>query len=300
MKPVPFTYLRAGSVAEACRWLEEDPETRVIAGGQTLMPMLSMRLARPTRVVDICRIPELRGIRLEEDAVVIGATTRQHEIASSTQVAAELPLLAMAMPWVGHAPTRRQGTIGGSIANADPAAEIALVAVTLRAELEITEADGRTSRRPAGSFFLGPMMTAMPATGLLTAVRFPRRRDRTGVGAGFHETSNRRSDYALAAAAAELTMDPAGRCTALAVGIGGASEIPSLLDLPGLVGSTLADMDAVAAALTPAVMALPLLSDAATSAAYRGRIAVAIALRAIASARRQALGQPGEEASAWN
>ena len=300
MKPVPFTYLRAGSVAEACRWLQEDPETRILAGGQTLMPMLAMRLARPTRVVDICRIPELRGIRVEDDSVVIGATTRQHEVASSATVAAELPLLAMAMPWVGHAPTRRQGTIGGSIANADPAAEIALVAVTLRAELEIAEADGRTSRLLADAFFLGPMVTSMPATGLLTAVRFPRRSDRTGMGVAFTETSNRRSDYALAAAAVELTLDPAGRCAALAVGIGGASEVPALLELPGLLGSGLDPAD-LEAALTPAVAALPLLEDAGASAAYRGRIAVAIAVRTILDARRQALAQPaGKGPMPWN
>ena len=299
MKPVPFTYLRAVSVAEACRWLEEDPDTRIIAGGQTLMPMLAMRLARPSRVVDICRIPELRGIRLEDDAVVIGATTRQHEIAASAVVAAELPLLALAMPWVGHAPTRRQGTIGGSIANADPAAEMALVAVTLGAELEIAEADGTTSRHPAASFFLGPMVTAMPATGVLTAIRFPRRRDRAGVGVAFEETSNRRSDYALAAAAVELALDRDGRCAAIAVGIGGASEIPALLDLPALRGGTLA-MPEVEAALRPAVAALPLLEDAATSAAYRGRIAVAIATRTVEAARLQAVASRGQGASQWN
>ncbi|MBV9236056.1 MAG: FAD binding domain-containing protein, partial [Xanthobacteraceae bacterium] len=130
MKPAPFDYVRPASIDEACAALAVE-ESVVIAGGQTLIPILAMRLARPARLVDIARIPGLAGIREEGDAVVIGATTRQVEAERSAVIAARVPLLARALPFVGHAPTRNRGTLGGSVANADPAAEIPLVLVTL-------------------------------------------------------------------------------------------------------------------------------------------------------------------------
>lgn len=295
MKPVPFTYHRAGSVAEACALLADDPESRLIAGGQTLMPMLAMRLARPTRVIDISRIPDLIGITLEESAVVIGAATRQHMAEESPIIDAELPLLGRALPWIGHAATRRMGTIGGSIANADPAAEIALVAVTLGAELVIGDADGSVRQMPVSEFILAPMVTALPPTAMIVAVRFPRRARRERTGVGFFEMSNRRSDYALASAAVELMLDAEGRCLDIAVGIGGAAEIPSRLNLTGLHGRALAKAE-LTAALTEAVATLPLLSDHSASAAYRGRIAVAVALRAIELAQNEAAGST----QTWN
>ena len=124
-------------------------DARIIAGGQTLVPLMAMRLARPKRLVDIARIPELAFVREDGDAVAIGATTRQCVVERDPIVRAKLPLLAKVMPFVGHAPTRARGTIGGSLANADPAAEIALVAVTLGATLTYREgADDQRDRRP--------------------------------------------------------------------------------------------------------------------------------------------------------
>ena len=172
MKPVAFDYARPASVREACALLAQDDNARVLAGGQTLIPMLAMRLARPSRLVDIARIPELCGIRDEGDHVAIGAATRQAMAERDAIVARKLPLLAKALPWVGHAPTRNRGTIGGSIVNGDPAAEIALVAVTLEATLVVQTLE-ETSELPAGGFHLGPMITALPEGGILTAVRFP-------------------------------------------------------------------------------------------------------------------------------
>src|ERR1700712_2475183 len=135
MKSAPFEYVRPDSLAEACALLAEDEDARVIAGGQTLVPMLAMRLARPAKLVDILRLPELVGIREEVGAVVVGATTRQASAERDPIIKASLPLLAQVLPWVGHPPTRNRGTIGGSIANADPSAEIPLAAVTLGAEV---------------------------------------------------------------------------------------------------------------------------------------------------------------------
>src|SRR5215831_14805873 len=172
MKPAPFAYLRPGSLAEVCEILGADEDARIIAGGQTLIPMLAMRLARPTKLVDIVRLKELGGIRSEDGALVIGAVTRQVEVERSELARASLPLLRKALPFVGHAPTRNRGTVGGSIANADPAAEIPLVLVTLAGTLVLRDAAG-IHMIAADDFFLGPMMTAIPAAAVLTELRFP-------------------------------------------------------------------------------------------------------------------------------
>ena len=130
MKAATFEYSRVAGIDEACAMLAADENARVIAGGQTLVPMMAMRLARPTRLIDINRIAALSYIRAEGDEVLIGATTRQCLIERDALVAAKLPLLARAIPFVGHAATRARGTVGGSLANADPAAELPLIAVT--------------------------------------------------------------------------------------------------------------------------------------------------------------------------
>src|SRR4051794_30270697 len=133
MKPAPFEYSRPADIDEACAMLAADDGARVIAGGQTLVPLMAMRLARPTRLIDIARIPGLAYIRDEGEHVAIGATTRQCVVESDAVVRAKVPLLAKVMPFVGHTATRARGTVGGSIVNGDAAAEIVLVAVTLGA-----------------------------------------------------------------------------------------------------------------------------------------------------------------------
>jgi CO/xanthine dehydrogenase FAD-binding subunit len=135
MKPAPFDYSRPASIDEACALLAADDGARLIAGGQTLVPLMAMRLARPTRLIDIARISELAYVRDAGGFIEIGATTRQCDVERDAIVAAKVPMLAAVMPWIGHAATRARGTVGGSLANADPAAEIGLVAVTLGATL---------------------------------------------------------------------------------------------------------------------------------------------------------------------
>src|SRR5215207_881284 len=131
MKAAAFEYSRPGDVDEACALLAAEDGARVIAGGQTLVPLMAMRLSRPTRLVDIGRIAELSFVRDEGASVAIGATTRQCAVERDPLIAGRVPLLARVMPSVGHAAIRARGTIGGSLANADPAAEIPLVAVAL-------------------------------------------------------------------------------------------------------------------------------------------------------------------------
>src|ERR1700744_4357208 len=172
MKPAPFEYARPDSLAEVCEILAADEDARIIAGGQTLIPMLAMRLARPTKLVDILRLQELKGIRSEDDALVICAVNRQVEVERSEEVHRRLPLLIKALPWVSHPPTRNRGTVGGSISNADPSAEIPLVAVTLGAEIMLATPDGPTSM-PADDFFIGPMLTTIGMGECVSAIRFP-------------------------------------------------------------------------------------------------------------------------------
>ena len=133
MKAAPFEYSRVADIDEACAMLAADENARVVAGGQTLVPMMAMRLARPTRLIDINRIAALSYMRAEGDTIAIGATTRQCLVERDKLVATKLPLLARAIPFIGHAATRARGTVGGSLANADPAAELPLIAITLDA-----------------------------------------------------------------------------------------------------------------------------------------------------------------------
>ena len=289
MKPVNFDYVRPSSLKEALTLLAADPDARLIAGGQSLIPMLAMRLSRPTKLIDILRVPGLSGIRETPAGIEIGATTRHVEVETSAVVAKHLPLLAKAMPWVGHPPIRARGTIGGSLAHGDPAAEVALVAVTLGAEIVFADADGERTL-PIADFYLAPTLTALPAAACLTAVRFPRAP--TGRrGTAFHEVSARRSDFAIVSAAAQVVVDDDGQCTSLNVGVGGAGDVP--LRLAGvaeaLVGGKLSDR-AIGEAAWASVADLETTADLHASAEYRKRVAGVLAERAIRDARDEALG----------
>ena len=288
MKPAPFEYVRPQSLAAVCELLANDEDARVIAGGQTLVPMLAMRLARPARLIDIARLPELSGIREDNGAIVIGATTRQVIAERSELVRRSLPLLTAALPWVGHPPTRNRGTVGGSIANADPSAEIPLVAVTLGAEIEITSTDGVTTM-PADDFFIGPMLTVIGQGECVSAVRFPVWTHKN-VGVGFHEISARRSDFAFVSAAAQVALDDDGKCVELALGVGGASERPLPIDVAPLIGSKL-EQSRVTEAVEAATASLETMDDLHASAAYRRRVAATLCARALLDARDNAGGR---------
>jgi CO/xanthine dehydrogenase FAD-binding subunit len=289
MKPAPFEYIRPGTLDEACALIAADEDARLIAGGQTLVPMLAMRLARPARIIDIARLPELSGIRDDGKAIVIGAATRQRQAEQNALVAGKLPLLALALPWVGHPPTRTRGTVGGSIANADPSAEIPLVAVTLGAEMTTREGEDET-RIAADDFFIGAMVTAVPPTGCVTEVRFPIWSEGR-IGVGFHEISARRSDFAFVSAAAQVALDEDGKCLACVLGVGGVGDRPVRFEqaCSALVGTGLSDAE-IQEAVRDEAAALDATSDLHASADYRRRAAAALAERALADARDQAKG----------
>jgi CO/xanthine dehydrogenase FAD-binding subunit len=285
MKPAPFDYVRPDTLAEACGILASDDDARIIAGGQTLIPMLAMRLARPAKLVDILRLKELHGIRAERDAITIGAVTRQVEVERSEIVRRSLPLLMKALPWVGHPPTRNRGTVGGSIANADPSAEIPLVAVTLGAEIEIANPSDRM-RMPADEFFIGPMLTSVMPGDCVCAVHFPVWTHRK-IGTGFHEVSARQSDFAFVAAAAQVALDEAGRCIDATLGLGGVGDRAIRIDVTPLIGENLTGA-AIVDLLRAATRDLEASSDLHATADYRRRVAAVLGARALEDAFAEA------------
>ena len=288
MKQAPFEYSRARSLDEACALLRREEGARLIAGGQTLVPFMAMRLARPTRLIDIARLPELAYVRDGRDAIEIGATTRQCVVESDPLVRAKLPLLAKALPFVGHGATRARGTIGGSLANADPAAEIALVAVTLGATLLWRDGD-QTQQAKAEDFFLGPMLTAMSTTGCLTGISFPVWAERR-VGVGFHEINARQSDFAFVSAAAQVAIGADGAITRAAVGLGAVAGTP--LRLAGVERDLIGAREPeIRQSLRQALTTIEPMSDLHASADYRRRVAVTLGVRAIADAYRAAMGR---------
>ncbi|HEY2756825.1 MAG TPA: FAD binding domain-containing protein [Pseudolabrys sp.] len=239
MKPARFDYIRAADIAEAHAALaEHGKDARVIAGGQTLLPMLSMRLVRPKALIDIMHLPELRKIAAGGNAIRIGAGVRQAELLAWPQVGDDLPLLKAALPWVGHAQTRSRGTVCGSVAHADPSAEIPLALLALDGAVELSTRRGRR-RVTASDFFVGMMSTDRADNELIEAVVVPKRK--IGHGYAFQEFGRRHGDFAIVACAAVVS----DKTTRLAVG--GVADRPTLRQFDDLDGSALDDaLDAFA------------------------------------------------------
>jgi CO/xanthine dehydrogenase FAD-binding subunit len=291
MKAAEFDYARAGSIDEVCRLLDgARGEGKIIAGGQTLVPLLVMRLARPALVIDINGIEALKGIMFEDAAVSIAAGTRQADALEDPTLKRRLPLLVKGLGMVGHPQTRNRGTIGGSLANADPAAEIGLVARTLDAAITARSSQGERVI-DADEFFQGAMTTALSSEECLTRVRFPTWAGVGRIGTGFEEMSIRRSDFALVAVACQLALDSAGVCRRIALGIGGAQAAPFRAPPleQNLTGTKLSesDIDKATSALLGAIT--DPIGDGHASADYRRRVAVSLAARVIATARDEAL-----------
>jgi CO/xanthine dehydrogenase FAD-binding subunit len=285
LKAAPFEYERASTLAHACALLaQHGADAKLIAGGQSLVPMMAMRLTRPALLIDLNDAAELQKIAAHGDHVCIGATVRQARLAREPLLLAQLPLLVKALKWVGHAQTRNRGTPGGSIVHADPSAEIPLVACTLAADLRIVSRD-EESWTPAADFFLAPMVTAIAPEQCLAEIRFPVWRE-ARVGCAFHEVSIRHGDFALVSACAQIALDEQGNCTRAAIGVGGAGPVPQALAeaAQSLIG-TRVDEAAIMAAATAAADALDADGDLHASAAYRKHLAQVLVARALREAR---------------
>ena len=201
MKPAPFTYHRATSAREAVDMLAAaGEEGSVLAGGQSLVPLMNFRVAQPAHLVDINYVDELDYIRVDDGAVAIGARTRQTTLERSADVARAAPLLREAIGWVAHPPVRHRGTVVGSIVHADPAAELPACLLALDGEV-VLQGPGGERRVPAREFFTGPLMTAKQTGELATEVRVPVTPSGNGGGHALVEFSRRHADFAVAGAA---------------------------------------------------------------------------------------------------
>lgn len=233
MKPAPFDYVRAETVEEAASVLHErGAEARILAGGQTLVPMLSMRLAKPAILIDIMRVPSLSTIAAEKEAIVIPAGVRQQATLARPALRDEVPLLAAALPWVGHFQTRARGTICGSVAHADPSAEIPLCLVALGGEIRL-----RSKRKSRGvtadAFFTGMMATDKGDEEFIESVAFPKRRPAAGY--AFAEVGRRHGDFAIVACAAVVDAQR------MRLAVAGVADRPTARDFPALDGAALDD-----------------------------------------------------------
>jgi len=265
VKPVAFDYHRPQTVSEAVALLaEQREEAAVLAGGMTLGPMLSLRMVRPRAVIDISRIQALQTISLSSDVVATGAGLVQNDALGSNLIARELPLLALALPWVGHFQTRNRGTLGGSVAHADPSAEIPLCLVVSGGTV-VLQSRRRERRVLAREFFVGALMTQRQPDEMVTALEWPRAAP--DAGHAFAEIAQRHGDFAIAAAACSVRLGRDDRIEELSLGVGGVESRPVLIDATRFIGRPAGDVAAglsahAAASVTP-------MEDHSASADYR-------------------------------
>jgi CO/xanthine dehydrogenase FAD-binding subunit len=293
VKPPPFRYERPASLDEALAILGDGgQDARILAGGQSLVPMLNMRLAAPEVVVDVNRLPGLAGIGRDGDQLVVGALTRQRVLERSPETAV-CPLLAQCLPLVGHTATRSRGTVGGSIAHADPAAELPLVLLASGGEVEVAGPAGRR-RVPATELFAGFLSTTLGPGEMIVACRFGSAAG-DGQGSGFAEAALRYGDFAYAAAAATVTM-AAGRVTGARVAVGAAADRPLLLeDAAAVLRDTRGDAPARQEAAAAARRAVEPSGSLHAPADYQRHMTGVMVARALATAVDQATSSRGGE-----
>jgi CO/xanthine dehydrogenase FAD-binding subunit len=285
MKPPPFEYLRPTDVEGVLAALAQDSgETKILAGGQSLVPMMNLRIVAPKRLVDINRVPGLDRIGIDGDRLMIGALARHTDVLASPIVGQYAPLVIAAYRHVAHRPIRNRGTIGGNLAHADPASELPAVMLALDAEIVLHSRNGER-RVPAERFFLGIFETTARADELLTAIRIP-----LASGSrrwGFEEISQRQGDFALVAVAATFNVD-GGRCADTRLGYAGVADhaVRIAVAEAALDGASPheAAFEGVAA---KAAKAVDPPEDVHTDAAYRRDLVCALTRRALSAAARR-------------
>jgi aerobic carbon-monoxide dehydrogenase medium subunit len=282
MKLPPFEYACPTTLAEAVALLaSQNGEAKAIAGGQSLVPMLAFRVAAPTLLVDLRKLG-LNRITIAPDGVRLGAMVRWRDIEDDARLATAHPLLKAAVAHVAHYQVRNRGTVGGSLAHADPAAEMPGIAVTCEAEIAVKGASGERTIR-AADFFLGPLMTALASDEIIVEVRLPawpaRRRW------GFQEFARRRGDFAMAAAAVFYDEDESGKAANAHVGVVGVGDIPQRLPAAeAALNGRAVDAATIAQAEAAAAGSVDPQDDIHASAAYRRALAGTMVERALKSA----------------
>ena len=288
MKPAPFEYHAPETTADAANLLAElGDEAKVLAGGQSLVPMLALRLAVFEHLVDIGRIAELQGIERRDDALWVGAGTTQAGIETSAEVASAVPLLTKVTPLIGHFQIRNRGTVGGSIAHADPAAEYPAVALALDATVEVVSAKGGRAIR-ARDFFDGLWTTTMEPDEILAGVSFPIWSGRCGF--AVEEFARRHGDFAIAGAVVGVELDGSDRIRRCAIGLIGLGSSPERAEAAEteLTGRPIADVDPedLGRLAMSGLESVP--ADLHGSAQFRTRVGAAMVTRAWRTASAEA------------
>jgi carbon-monoxide dehydrogenase medium subunit len=288
MKPAPFDYHRPDSVAEAAQMLTEyGDDGKLLGGGQSLVPMLAMRLAYFDNLIDISRLQEMKGIEVRDDEVRIGGGTTHAAVGADEGVRSAVPLLTRATPLIGHFQIRSRGTIGGSIAHADPAAEYSAVALALDATMETVSTSGGREIA-AGEFFAGVWETAMEPDEILVGVRFPVWSGRCGF--AVEEFARRHGDFAIAGAVAAVELDDDNRVRRSGIGLLGLSATPRRASAAeaAIAGRPVGDVTAeeIGELAMSGLDDIP--ADLQGSADYRRRVGAAMAAQAWRAAVKEA------------
>jgi carbon-monoxide dehydrogenase medium subunit len=286
VKPAPFEYVRPGSLPEALDALARHaPAGRILAGGQSLVPMMNLRLARPAVLIDINRVPGLADIRVDGGELVIGALARHAALLASELVAKHCPLMVEAYRCVAHGPIRNRGTLGGNISHADPASEMPAVLAACEARIGVRSAKGARTI-PATEFFIGALTTVLAEGEMVTEVRIPVAKP--GQGAAWRETANRQGDFAMVGVGAVVTV-AGGKCTHAGVAVAG-MERPGVR-LPAveeqLVGTALDDAAITAAARIASEVVRPS-STYHADPLYKRELVETLTARALAAVRERA------------
>jgi carbon-monoxide dehydrogenase medium subunit len=283
MKLPPFQYAAPTTLKDAVALLAaHGGDAKAIAGGQSLVPMLAFRVASPALLVDLRKVPDLDRITISDDGIRLGAMVRWRDIEGDLRLETAHPLLKAAVAHVAHYQVRNRGTVGGSLAHADPAAELPGIAVTCEAEIAVTGASGARVIR-AADFFLGPLMTALAADEIIVEVRLPAwpRRRRWG----FQEFARRRGDFAMAGAALYYDEDATGKAANAHVGVIGVGDVPQRLsEVEAVLNGRVIDETTIAQAEKAAAASVNPADDIHASAAYRRALTGTMVERALKSA----------------
>jgi carbon-monoxide dehydrogenase medium subunit len=282
MKPAPFNYQAPATLREAIDLLASDPEATVIAGGQSLMPVLALRLAAPSMLVDLRRVPGFGNIAVGESGVRLGARVRWRDIEDDQRLRVAHPLLREAIAHVAHYQVRNRGTVGGSLAHADPAAELPGIAVTCDAEITLVGAAG-TRTIPAGEFFTGPLSTLRRRDEIITKLKLPFwPADRRWA---FREFAQRQGDFALAGIALFYDEDKDGRVRDAHVGVIGACNRPQrLTEVETMLNGHPIDDELIRQAAATAAQTVDPPEDLHAGAAYRRALVATLVERGLRAA----------------
>jgi len=290
MKPSAFSYHRPVTLDAALALLAEHGDAaKAIAGGQSLAPMMNLRLAQPAELIDLGDLLGLDQLRESDGAIEIGALVRHQQLAESELLRERCPLLAEAAQGIGHYAIRQRGTLGGSLAHADPAAQLPLVAVTLGAQIELASRRGRRVLS-AAEFFVSVMTTELAADELIVAVRFPALLP--GEGAAFRLFNRRHGDFAIVSVAASVQVN-GGRVARLRLGVGGVEPVPVHLDeLAARQAGRTPDAAWVAEMAAGASAAVEAENDERITALYRRELTESLVARALAAALKLSGAKP--------